>query len=56
MKIYIAGSISNNPSYKEQFKNAEKQLQSLGFDAINPVKPEGNEYKWYIDEGLKQLM
>lgn len=22
----------------------------------NPVKNEGAEYKWYIDEGLKQLM
>lgn len=56
MKVYIAGSITNNQSYKEQFKSAEEHLKSLGCDVINPVKSEGKNYKWYIDEGLKQLM
>lgn len=56
MKIYIAGSITNNPNYIEQFTEAEKKLRAKGYEVVNPVKPEGNAYKWYIDEGLKQLM
>lgn len=56
MKIYIAGSITHNPNYVAQFANAEKKLLSQGYEVINPVKPLGHTYKWYIDEGLKQLM
>lgn len=43
MKVYIAGSITNNQSYKEQFKSAEEHLKSLGCDVINPVKSEGKK-------------
>lgn len=56
MKVYIAGSITHNPNYKEQFAQAERTLKDAGYEVVNPVKPEGNKYKWYIDEGLKQLM
>lgn len=56
MRIYIAGKITNNPDYIEQFAKAENELKKQGYEVINPVKEEGLEYKWYIDEGLKQLM
>lgn len=56
MKIYIAGSITNNKDYIKQFKDAENKLKGAGYEVINPVKPEGKDYKWYINEGLKQLM
>lgn len=56
MRIYIAGKITNNPDYINQFAKAEQNLIKRGFEVINPVKNEGAEYKWYIDEGLKQLM
>ena len=56
MKIYIAGSITNNPDYAQQFENAEKRLITLGHAVINPVKNEGFSYKEYIDMGLCELM
>lgn len=37
MKIYISGSISNNPNYKEDFERAEKKLISDGYEVINPT-------------------
>ena len=56
MKVYIAGSITNNPDYAQQFANAEKRLITLGHVVINPVKNDGFSYKEYIDMGLCQLM
>ena len=56
MKIYIAGSITNNPNYAEQFAAAEKHLTTLGHAVINPVKNDGFSYKEYIDMGLCELM
>lgn len=56
MKIYIAGAISNNPGYEQQFKAAEEKLKAEGHAVINPVKNLGFEYKEYIDMGLCELM
>ena len=56
MKIYIAGSITNNPNYLQQFSEAESHLIALGHAVINPVKNDGFSYKEYIDMGLCQLM
>ena len=56
MKIYIAGAISDNPNYKEQFAEAEKMLVAEGHAVINPVKNLGFSYKDYIDMGLCELM
>lgn len=55
MKIYIAGSISNNPNYKEQFAKAEAHIKSLGHTPISPVTDEQHTYKGYIDRGLALL-
>lgn len=57
MRIYIAGSISNNNNnYKEQFANAEKNLIEQGYFVFNPAKNTGFEYKDYVDIGLYELM
>lgn len=56
MKIYIAGSITANPDYEKQFKQAEKRLISEGHAVINPVKNLGFSYREYIDMGLCELM
>ena len=56
MKVYIAGSITNNPNYKEQFAAAEEKLLVAGHAVINPVKNVGFDYKDYIDMGLCELM
>ena len=37
MKIYIAGSITNNPNYLKQFKEAEEKLIAEGHAVINPA-------------------
>lgn len=56
MKIYIAGAITNNPNYVEQFAAAEKKLIAEGYAVINPVKNSGFTYPEYIDMGLNELM
>ncbi len=56
MKIYIAGSITNNPDYEKQFKQAEDRFKARGHAVINPVKNLGFSYREYIDMGLCELM
>jgi hypothetical protein len=56
MKIYIAGSITNNPNYEKQFKEAEDRFKARGHAVINPVKNLGFSYREYIDMGLCELM
>lgn len=57
MKVYIAGKITNNPNYVEEFEAAEKFLkETQGVDVINPAKNQGYSYREYINMGLFQLM
>lgn len=56
MKVYIAGAVTNNPNYEQQFKETEKRLIAEGHAVINPVKNLGFTYKEYIDMGLNELM
>lgn len=56
MKVYIAGAVTNNPNYEQQFKEAEKRLIAEGHAVINPIKNLGFTYKEYIDMGLNELM
>jgi hypothetical protein len=37
MKVYIAGKITGNPNFKEQFKNAELGLRLKGHKVLNPA-------------------
>lgn len=58
MRIYIAGAITGNPNYKEQFEAAEKMLKEKcsAYEIVNPIRNQGNHYKEYIDKGLSGLM
>lgn len=56
MKVYIAGAITDNPNYREQFKAAEERLTAKGYAVINPCKNEGFTYREYINMGLCELM
>ena len=56
MKVYIAGAITNDPNYVENFKKAEERLIAEGHAVINPVKNLGFTYREYIDMGLCELM
>ena len=49
MKYYIAGKITNNPNFKQQFAEAEKQLLQEGHHVMNPaILPYGFEYEDYM--------
>lgn len=37
MKIYIAGQITGNPCYRQEFAACERRLASLGFSVMNPA-------------------
>ncbi len=37
-KVYISGSIKNNPNYWKEFEMAEKNLRDKGFIPLNPCK------------------
>lgn len=56
MKVYIAGKITGNPDYINQFAKAEEELKASGHTVLNPVKNKGFSYKEYIDMGLCELM
>ena len=56
MKVYIAGAITDNLNYREQFKEAEERLVAAGHAVINPCKNEGFTYREYINMGLCELM
>lgn len=49
MKVYIAGKITGNPGYKEQFAAVEKELRTQGHTTMNPaVLPDGFEHQEYM--------
>ena len=49
MKVYIAGKITGNPEYKQQFAEAEKKLRAQGHTTMNPaVLPDGFEHQEYM--------
>lgn len=56
MKVYIAGAITNNPIYREEFKAAEEKLTAAGHSVVNPCKNDGFTYREYINMGLCELM
>lgn len=59
--VFISGPITNEPNYKENFKNAKKHLKSLGYKhIINPVKlqsvlPEKIDYDAFLKIDLAVL-
>ena len=49
MKVYIAGKITGNPDYKQQFAEAEKKLRAKGHTTMSPaVLPDGFEHQEYM--------
>jgi hypothetical protein len=47
-KVYICGTITKNPNYKEDFARAESFLKNLGFEPVNPVP--------YIENNLPERL
>jgi len=49
VKVYIAGKITNNPGYVEQFQEAEKYLLGQGHVVMSPaVLPAGFAHHEYM--------
>ena len=55
-KVYLAGSITKNDNYKEEFTLAEKLLNEEGLTTIDPTKYQFETYEEYIRHGLKLLL
>jgi nucleoside 2-deoxyribosyltransferase len=45
-KAYIAGKITGNPNYKQEFAEAEEHLKAEGYVIMNPS---------FMQEGFEQL-
>ena len=49
MKVYIAGKITGNGRYREEFAAAERKVRAMGHIALNPAAlPEGMEPADYM--------
>ena len=48
-KVYISGSISKDPDYREHFRAAEEKLRGLGMKVFNPAKFEADPDKSWED-------
>ena len=56
MTIYLAGKITGNPNYKEDFEAAERALTEAGERVMNPaILPFGWGYDSYIEITLAML-
>ena len=56
MKVYIAGKITGNDHYREEFAAAEEKLRALGFIPINPaILPDGLDSRDYMRICLAML-
>lgn len=58
MKVYISGKITDDPNYKQKFKNAELFLRLAGFEVVNPADQEvtGKPWNWYMRKDIKLLV
>ena len=56
-RVYIAGPVTNNITYKKDFAEVADRLTGMGLTPINPVEPAPKNltYKEYIDRGLDLL-
>lgn len=49
MIIYLAGKITGNPEYREQFAAAKAELEAKGYIVLNPAElPDGMSQAAYI--------
>ena len=55
--VYVAGKITGNPRYREQFANAQMVLEHMGYVVLNPATlPSGMEYEQYMNIDTAMLM
>lgn len=58
-RIYISGAITNDPGYKDKFKEAEEYLKDLGWKVVNPAelvkKEESKKWSDYMREAVNLM-
>ena len=58
-KVYISGSITKDPDYREHFRAAEEKLRGMGMKVFNPAKFDADPDKtWedYMRADIAELM
>jgi len=56
LKIYIAGKITGNANFEQEFEQAERDLRAQGHTPLNPAKlPKGLGYGDYIHIGFAMI-
>lgn len=56
MKIYLAGKITGDPSYREKFKTVAAELERQGHSVMNPATmPDGFDYEEYMQICFKMI-
>lgn len=60
MTIYLSGRITGNPNYVQDFERAERQINFLHCEVVNPVKvsPYDENKSWsdYMKDDLKAML
>jgi nucleoside 2-deoxyribosyltransferase len=57
-RVYIAGPITGNSNYREQFDQIAAELRSFGFEPANPAADGTGEHpwSWYMRRALRLLL
>ena len=57
MTVYLAGPITGNTNYVEEFRSAAKELEAEGHAVLNPamLPPKGLTHAAYLRIGLAML-
>ena len=62
LKMYISGTITDNPTYVEDFANASDKYRKLGYEVCNPVEideaenvPADADWRWYLRSDLDNI-
>ena len=46
MKVYICGKVTGDDHYAEKFMEAKRELEKLGYEAVNPIAYTSNTWTW----------
>ena len=55
-KVYLSGSITSDPNYKEHFTRDREHFISKGFDVFDPTTTKRATYQEYLRADLLELL
>ena len=56
MKVYLSGSITSDPNYKEHFTAAREYFTNLGYGVVDPTQFTAESYEEYLRIDLLELL